>query len=277
MITSSLFDQLAIAISKDLAGEKPDENQNPPQDWRTIASFLGNILVLHGIPFSYLAPDSRMLPEESLKFFHIDGEWMNALVSGVLTVARPADARILAGNTAIGAFAAEIVRVARDARQSQRRLADADRAESAPLAVTDTATDMQASIPLGGMTGFLMRSHLLDSWPGLELSAEGQPWGKNLDKDAPLTFLRLDRPAPGVLLGLVDGRISRLIFRQPPESLHFAVKSAQATDKDRRVNLSALNAQRLQKGEGEEGAAGLAKHLIAPQHVFEFKLPAATV
>src|SRR2546430_17594012 len=42
--------------------------------------------LLVGVPFQYLVPDAAMLPEESIRFFHIDRSWTDRLVDGVLTV-----------------------------------------------------------------------------------------------------------------------------------------------------------------------------------------------
>ena len=44
--------------------------------------FLGRLRLLHGVPFSYLVPDAGLLPLESIRFFHLDRAWTDALVQG---------------------------------------------------------------------------------------------------------------------------------------------------------------------------------------------------
>lgn len=50
-------------------------------------TLIDRLTLLHGVPFSYLVPDPRMLPEESLRMFRIDPNWIDALISGVCDVA----------------------------------------------------------------------------------------------------------------------------------------------------------------------------------------------
>ncbi|MBP2400810.1 hypothetical protein [Streptomyces syringium] len=38
------------------------------------------------VPFYYLVPDARALPEESLRFFYLDAAWLQALVDGAVSV-----------------------------------------------------------------------------------------------------------------------------------------------------------------------------------------------
>lgn len=45
-------------------------------------------LQLRGIPFEYLVPDARMLPEHALRLFRIHDGWMQCLLSGALSLGR---------------------------------------------------------------------------------------------------------------------------------------------------------------------------------------------
>lgn len=42
--------------------------------------------LLCAVPFHYLVPDARALPEESLRFFYLDPAWLQALVDGAVSV-----------------------------------------------------------------------------------------------------------------------------------------------------------------------------------------------
>ena len=43
---------------------------------------------LEGVPFPYLVPDERMLPVESIRFFHVDPYWIECLVDGAFSIGR---------------------------------------------------------------------------------------------------------------------------------------------------------------------------------------------
>jgi len=68
-LTRSLFEELNDPTVRDrLAQQLPF----PP----VVISFLGRLCLLHGVPLSYLLPDEKLLPPESLKFFFIDPQWI---------------------------------------------------------------------------------------------------------------------------------------------------------------------------------------------------------
>src|SRR5882724_11094922 len=49
-------------------------------------SWLTDLCLLYGVPFHNLVIDDRMLPPESIRFFYIDRNWIEALVDGVFSV-----------------------------------------------------------------------------------------------------------------------------------------------------------------------------------------------
>src|SRR3954453_15525267 len=51
-------------------------------------AFLAHLRLLVGIPFGYLVPDPRMLPDESIRFFHLDRSWTDRLGDGVFAVGK---------------------------------------------------------------------------------------------------------------------------------------------------------------------------------------------
>lgn len=79
--------------------------------------WLSDISLLKGLPFSYLVPDERMLPLESLRFFYLDPSWISCLVDGALSIGRahrnhdaavhkrlPADGGDVSGKDVISGF-----------------------------------------------------------------------------------------------------------------------------------------------------------------------------
>lgn len=57
-------------------GEVPEALFQITTDWKQ----------LHHIPFCYLVPDPKLLPKESLRLFNIDTNWINAFLSGALSI-----------------------------------------------------------------------------------------------------------------------------------------------------------------------------------------------
>src|SRR6266545_4609179 len=51
-----------------------------------VRTWLARARLLEGVPFQHLVPDSELLPPESIRFFHVDREWTDALVQGALSV-----------------------------------------------------------------------------------------------------------------------------------------------------------------------------------------------
>src|SRR5271170_7711130 len=100
-----LFDKLQIGRILSAVNDQP-----PP---RSVTQFLGRLNLLHGVPFAYLVADEKLLPAESLKFFSIDPEWINALLGGALSVGRIADVRFLLNKAEAGNYGADILREAR--------------------------------------------------------------------------------------------------------------------------------------------------------------------
>ena len=98
----------------------------------TVRNWCSERLRLRGLPFAYLVPDTRMLPENSLRVFRIHQGWMECLLSGALALGRAGDDdRIL-------------------------------EAEFRSIVFPESAQ---------GRTGFLLRSSAVDEHPDLEVAA----------------------------------------------------------------------------------------------------------
>ncbi|WP_180986005.1 hypothetical protein [Streptomyces sp. CB02959] len=51
-----------------------------------VTKWLDELVTLHRVPFEHLVPDPRMLPRESIRFFHIDPGWIQAAIDGALSI-----------------------------------------------------------------------------------------------------------------------------------------------------------------------------------------------
>lgn len=97
-----------------------------------IAEWFVGLRRLEGVPFSYLVPDERMLPSESIRFVWMDHPWIDCLLDGAFSIGRATTAdhqrdQALAGSLAPGASDA--------------------------------------------ISGFLLRSQVVAGWPGIVVDA----------------------------------------------------------------------------------------------------------
>ena len=54
----------------------------------TVTNWLNDLRLFKGIPFNYLVPDEAMLPVESIRFFNVDNNWLDALTDGAFAIGR---------------------------------------------------------------------------------------------------------------------------------------------------------------------------------------------
>lgn len=105
------------------SGSMPDE----------LTSWLEGLSLLRGVPFNYLVPDDRMLPPESIRFFEVDGLWVECLLDGAFSIGR----------------------VTTSDHETDRSHAERG----------------VAANPFETVTGLLLRSEVVRGWPGLLVDA----------------------------------------------------------------------------------------------------------
>jgi len=95
-----------------------------------VRRWFADLALLWGVPFNYLVPSERMLPQESIRFFWIDPEWIRCLHDGAFSIGRvlPSDHK-------------------RDAAHDEYLLGK-------PHAI---------------VSGFLLRSEVVSGWPNLQV------------------------------------------------------------------------------------------------------------
>jgi hypothetical protein len=184
-----------------LAARAGGAASGPPPLPDEVVAWFGNLASLHGVPFSYLVPDERMLPPESIRFFHVDQNWIDALIDGAFSIGRLA----VSGESIEARHAPVVHRLARSAAARLR--------ERHPRGVQATsATGAPA-------TGFLLRSQAVAGWPNLRVrgyhdTAEGDP----------VALVRLERLSGDTMLCLFDRDVAVAYLREPPEQLHHGVE-----------------------------------------------------
>ncbi len=176
-------------------GEHVAEQLDPVADW------LANLGLLHPVPFSHLVPDPRLLPVESIRFFYVDPDWIDALLAGACSIAihNSADA------AAFGALHPQLTRAVNEktGQRCARRYGDA-----AQVGGTGTGRIK--------MTGMLIRSELVSSWPTLVVAATLASQHVNLPRN--------DCPSKNVRLCLFDGVPDTVSLAEPYQGLLFGVE-----------------------------------------------------
>ena len=182
--------------------------------------FLAHLRLLVGVPFDYLVPDARLLPNESIRFFYLDRSWTDRLVDGAIAVGKIGTREQTHHQAHAANIQSQLDMTERIVRIMQRGLPA--NSETAPGTSNNTA-------PGGIVSGFLLRSAAVSGWPSMDVRAfntvlsanEGDPNDANYQAwlkqaaAAQLTTLRLELLSPSVMLALFDG-IPQLVWCEEP-------------------------------------------------------------
>lgn len=163
-----------------------------------VTTWLSRLHLLYGVPFNYLVPDIRMLPDESIRFFQVDENWIAALIDGAYSL----------GTTQTTSGVSQAL------RPQVSEYVNRNLSVVRSLMLDEESTP--SSTPIR-MSGFFLRSGAVAGWPGTEVTGYSDAAGTT-----ELNILRLERISPSLLFCLFDGAIARVDMQQPAEALHFA-------------------------------------------------------
>ena len=164
--------------------------------------WLAKLRLLEGVPFDCLVPDARMLPKESIRFFYVDGNSLDALCDGAQSIG------VQSSRDAIQQrIVRDAMREAAIARAKQRR---------AKAMRNKTIATSQQGDPVAGM---LLRSAAVSGWPGLEIKAYADMKG-----ETEIAPLRIDHVGTDVLIALYGQVPVRIDVEEPKESLAFGTE-----------------------------------------------------
>lgn len=181
-------------------GKSADESADATAEEK-ITDWLARLRNLYGVPFNLLVPDVRMLPQESIRFFRIDENWIDCLIDGAFSIGRSTT-----GDADREREAALFARI---------RVAIHNRAAVARTRRIFGASDPRAHTEAAPVrSGFLVRSGVVAGWPSIEARGYSRDGSELLP-------IRLDRPASDVLFGLFNGELASLSLSEPAETLHF--------------------------------------------------------
>ena len=196
---------------------------------QSVCRWLARLLLLYRVPFTNLVADERMLPPDSIRFFYLDPNWLKCLLEGACSVGRSNSRDELVDEYLRGKFLDFAMEQSLEVRT---------RTPAAAAGATDPVSVQESPVklPEWPLTGFLLRSPVVEGWQGLEMRA----W-KDSAASKPLDALRIDRLAPDIMLCIFNGKVDRIEVKQPPEGMHFGA----SVDGDgfKRFHLRRLNAK----------------------------------
>jgi hypothetical protein len=166
----------------------------PPPLPDDVASWFGNLVTFQGVPFSYLVPDERQLPPESIRFFYVDQNWLDALIDGAFSIGRAA----VSDQSLEASHAPAVRRLARSAAGRRR------------------ASGTPGTAPV---SGFLLRSQAVAGWPNLRVSGY-----RDTQATDAIGITRMTRLSTDTVLCLFDDVVASVYLSEPPEQLHHGVE-----------------------------------------------------
>ncbi|MEH0972627.1 hypothetical protein V6U77_16020 [Micromonospora sp. CPCC 205546] len=193
--------------------------------------------LLHDLPFRYLVPDARLLPSESIRFFRLDGGWLECLRAGALAVGGDGSRERAGTRTLLPQVTAAVTEqlpLVREVQRTRMSIPVAADLLAEARAAGELTAGAAAPVPV---TGFLLRSSLVSAWPGMEVRAwhSDDPAvvrpGVDPDElartrpDLVVELLRLERLSPSVLVALFRGAPRLVWLEEPPQSVQFGLEA----------------------------------------------------
>ena len=183
--------------------------------------------LLHDLPFAYLVPDAAMLPPESIRFFHLDAGWLDALCDAALGLGADPQTWAARAPAALPVARPAVTKAMPWVRELRRgRIVLGTRTAPWPPDWDDLPKDPPPGVPQAPppVTGFLLRSALVSGWPGTQVrawSTAAVPLGADPTEyaadhpDHVVPLLRVQRLSPAVLIVLFAG-VPQLVWLEEP-------------------------------------------------------------
>jgi hypothetical protein len=182
-------------------------------------SFLAHLRLLIGVPFDYMVPDSRLLPDESIRFFYLDRSWTDRLADGSIAVGKIGTREQAHHQAHAPTVNQQLDLTERIVRVLQRRLRDFPTAKA-----TNDKNQTSANL----ITGFILRSAAVSGWPHMEVRAFNTIVAPGVDVSSippsqVLPLLRLERLSPSILIAMFEGVPQLVWCEEPHHGVQFAI------------------------------------------------------
>lgn len=184
-----------------------------------LKEYADELRLLKGIPLTYLLTEASDLPEESIRFFHLDINWTDALLDGAFSIGRVCARDVLWDKTMLkkageNRYYADVPRVRRMHANHRKH-------------VLKDMPDGSAPEDYRLVSGFLLRSRMVGEKKGLHMygyDRAGAP-KDSMDNGTPLPVLRMETITDNVLLALFHGEVYQIMIEEPKTGLRFGVSS----------------------------------------------------
>ena len=184
---------------------------------------IARMRLLRGVPFQYLVPTEEALPVESIRFFHIDQNWLDALVDGALNVCMRSKSDLEWLNSPESDGDSRYTHLLRDVNQ----LSSISRGFYRKIFNRIRSERGETSIPTSGgsLTGMLLRSTIVRDYPGLEISAyksnstSTDPW----KRENWVQTLRMEKLSSSIILCIFNDLPTHVRIQEPSEGLRMGV------------------------------------------------------
>jgi hypothetical protein len=181
-----------------------------------LQNWLARLQLLYGVPFNYLVPDEGMLPPESIRFFYVDMNWVDAMIDGAFSIGR--NLAKAPTNPSLAFDRAFLKTVQHFAVAG----APAVRAQALGVAA--------AQLDLAVVSGFLLRSSVVGDYKnlGVNVYAKGETPEENTSTPEKIQMrprLRLEAlgPKSSTLVCLVAGDAYQVDIHEAPDHLHYGI------------------------------------------------------
>ena len=180
--------------------------------------------LLVGVPLPYLVPDASALPENSLRFFEVDGTWTDDFLRGTLEA---------------GAAGLQDYRYPEEALYGPRGIFEQVEDQLWQRSGLTSRRPPNQRITLSGL---LLRSSVVRKWPGLEVRGFSLPNPSEEQRlSHRLKVLRRAYLSRSILLVLFggEGPPARVEIAEPDQGLRFGIEvsSEQAALEDTHLDL----------------------------------------
>jgi hypothetical protein len=165
-----------------------------------ICDYITELRLLKDVPFSYLIPEEVMLPPESIRFFYLDENWLNAIMDGAISIGRDSSMDAENDMQHVGLIAQEAANRASYPRFMKMHVNHRRLERAAP-----TTSNLR--------TGLILRSELVSKWKGLEAFG--------YCKEEQLEILRMESLTKEILLCIFGGELTKFVISEPKTGLRF--------------------------------------------------------
>ncbi len=179
-VESILKDKISRSLAKRL-------RQYHPLPADTI-QWLARLATLQGVPFNNLVADEKLLPNNAIRFFYIDQQWIDMLIDGAMSIGIHSGRDIWL-QQAISVFIKQ----------------DVDKV------VANTSND----VTIGTLSGLLIRSKLISDYSGIEI--QGYKLDEEDNAQIPVKAIRQERLSPNVLLMIFETVPNVIEIKEPAE------------------------------------------------------------